>query len=142
MRVNEFLYQVAEMTRQDLPPRWRGFRTRTRFTLIQLYYGKRTIHYEVWVRGSPHHLVEIGLHLESDGATNRAILAFLGRHELELRAELGERIELEQWTKTWARAHQLLPYEKLDAALVKETAAHLAPMIRFLQPLLESLEGQ
>ena len=63
MRVNEFLRLTVENARTKLPPGLRHFRTRTRFTLVQLYYDKRTIHYEVWVRGKER-LIEIGLHCE------------------------------------------------------------------------------
>ncbi len=63
MRVNEFLHLVVDKTRRQLPARLTGFRTRYRFTLVQLYYEKRTIHFEVWVRGKER-LIEIGLHFE------------------------------------------------------------------------------
>ena len=51
MRVNEFLNLVVQETRAQLPSSLRTFHTWKRYTLVQLYYSKRSIHYEVWVRG-------------------------------------------------------------------------------------------
>ncbi len=136
MRVNEFLNLVVENTRQTLPMRLRGFRTRKRFTLVQFYYAKRTIHYEVWVRGKEK-MIEIGLHFESDKATNAELFTYFDARAFEIKEALGDQIEIEQWTSSWARAHQLLPYEKLDAATAQRVSQRLAPMIATLQPMLD-----
>jgi hypothetical protein len=138
MRVNEFLHLVAETTHSQLPARWRGFHTRTRFTLIQLYFAKRTLHYEVWVRGKER-LIEIGLHFESDRATNAALLDYFreaGRL-FEIKAALGDEVEVEQWTASWTRVHELMPYQKLDEATGRAAAERLAKMVKTLQPMLE-----
>ena len=135
MRVNEFLRAVIQETRRQLPPRWRDFDGRARFTLIQLYYTTRSIHYEVWVRGSPR-FIEVGLHCESDRETNARWLEYFRAREFEIRGELGTRVETEQWTESWTRVHQLIPYEKLDVALVTNVATELAKMIVVLQPML------
>src|ERR671937_472645 len=100
MRVNEFLRRVVEETRPRLPGRLRGFRTRRRFTLVQLYYYKRTIHYEVWVRGKER-MIEIGLHFESDKQTNAQLLDFFDARAFEIKDTLGDHIEIEQWTSSW-----------------------------------------
>jgi hypothetical protein len=136
MRVNEFLRLVARDTQTRLPPRWRGFHTRTRFTLVQVYYAKRTLHYEVWVRGKER-LIEIGLHFESDRETNTALLEYFSARAFEIKEALGEAVEVEQWTASWTRVHQLMPYEKLDEATAQVTAQRLAQMIEILQPMLE-----
>ena len=138
MRVNEFLRLVVENTRSRLPARWRNFDGRSRFTLIQIFYSRRTIHYEVWIRGQER-LIEIGLHFESDRATNAALLDYFREapRAFEIKDVLGDQVELEQWTESWTRIHQLLPYTQLDAATAEEVAKHLAPMIVTLQPMLE-----
>ncbi len=138
MRVNEFLHLVAETARSQVPTRWRGFHTRTRFTLIQLYFSKRTIHYEVWVRGKER-LIEVGLHFESDRETNAALLDYFRQvpRAFEIKDTLGEGVEAEQWTQSWTRVHQLLPYTHLDTATADEVAKHLAQMVTALQPMLE-----
>lgn len=138
MRVNEFLRLVAETTRAQLPPLLRHFRGNSRFTLIQLFYDKRTLHYEVRVRG-PERLLEIGLHFESDRETNSRLLDYFcdPTRLFEIKAELGEQVDIEQWTASWTRVHQLMPYEHLDDATARATAERLAQMIVTLQPMLE-----
>ncbi len=136
MRVHEFLDLVAHETRAALPPRFRSFRSHKRYTLIQLSYGRRTIHYELWIRGNVKTL-EIGLHCEADRATNTALLQLLDRNLFEIKEALGEHVEAEQWTNTWTRVHELMPYERLDAATARAAAQRLAAMITVLQPIVE-----
>lgn len=136
MRVNEFHNAVVAATRAQLPPRLRTFRSRKRFTLVQLYYDKRTLHYEVWVRGKER-FIEIGLHFESDRATNAALLGYFSTRVFEIKDALGDAVEVEQWTASWARAHRLMPYTKLDEPTVAQVAKELARMIEVLQPMLE-----
>lgn len=141
MRVNEFLHLVARETKAALPPQLRGFRTWKRYTLIQLYYQQRKIHYEVWVRGGTVHALEIGLHCEADAATNTRLLALLNTHMFEIQDALGGQIEAEQWTKSWTRIHELMPYTKLDEQTGKAAAQRLAAMIGVIQPILEPSAG-
>ena len=136
MRVNEFLRLVVNDTRAQLPSRLRGFHNRYRFTLVQFYYDKRTIHYEVWVRGKER-LIEIGLHCESDKETNSALLDYFSARAFEIKDTLGDQVEIEQWTASWTRTHQLMPYEHLDEATAHAAAQRLAKMIETLQPMLE-----
>lgn len=137
MRVNEFLKLVAEQTRRELPTTYRKFHAWSRFTLIQLYYSKRSIHYEVWVRGGNVRALEIGLHCEADAATNRALLERLDARLFEIKDALGDQIEAEQWTNSWTRVHELMPYASLDEATAAACAIKLAKMIGVLQPLIE-----
>ena len=138
MRVNQFLRLVVERTRQQLPARRRDFDIRARFTLVQLFYARRTVHYEVWVRGQ-NRVIEIGLHFESDRVTNAGLLAYFREapRAFEIKDTLGAEVEAEQWTESWARVHELLPYTQLDAATAEQVANHLAQMIATLQPMLE-----
>lgn len=136
VRVNVFLDGVVASTRARLPPRWRRFRTRKRYTLVQLYFARRTIHYEVWIRGKER-LLEVGLHCESDRETNAALLAHLSSCLFEIKEALGDQVEVEQWTSSWTRAHQLVPYEKLDDATIDVISQRLARMIEVLEPMLE-----
>ena len=138
MRVNDFLELVARETRAQLPARYRKFHTWKRYTLIQLYYSKRAIHYEVWVRGNEIHALEIGLHCEADAATNRALLEKLEARLFEIQDALGAQIEAEQWTKSWTRVHELMPYEKLDEPTADTCAKKLAQLITVIQPMLDS----
>lgn len=139
MRVNDFLRAVIQESRKLLPPQLQNFDGRSRFTLIQIYFNKRSIHYEVWIRGGVK-LIEIGLHCESDSETNSRLLQFFRTRELEIRGELGTQVECERWTKSWTRVHQVIQYRSLDDALVSRVARELANMISVLQPMLDQYE--
>jgi hypothetical protein len=141
MRVNDFLNLVAQHTRAELPASFGRFQTWKRYTLIQIYFSKRSVHYEVWVRGGNVHSLEIGLHCEADAATNRALLETLDAHLFEIKDALGEQIEAEEWTKSWTRVHELMPYEKLDEETAQATGRKLAKMISVIQPLIASGVG-
>jgi hypothetical protein len=137
MRVNDFLNLVAHETHNQLPARWRNFRTWKRYTLIQIFYGRRSIHYEVWVRGGNVHALEIGLHCEADASTNSRLLNLFDARLFEIKDALGDHIEAEQWTKSWTRVHELVPYEKLDEATARQCGVRLAQMIQVLEPMME-----
>jgi hypothetical protein len=139
VRVHDFLRRLVEATRHRLPPEWQDFHHRIRFSLAQLYYTDPRIHFEVWVQGKKNR-VEIGLHLEADKVTNDRLLSHLASRFIEIQAELGPQIELEQWTRTWGRVHQTVPYTRLDEELVQAVADRLAPMIVLLAPMLEERE--
>ena len=47
MRVTDFLQDVAERTRVSLPNGYRDLKSRRRGSLIQFWYYKPQIHYEV-----------------------------------------------------------------------------------------------
>ncbi len=136
MRVNEFLHLTAETARSQLPARRRKFQTRSFYTFIQLYYGKRGLHYEIQIRGQTRQ-IEVGLHFEADHDTNAALLQFFSDHIFEIKDTLGAQVEAEQWTSSWTRIHELVPYTTLDEATAKVIAEHLAQMIECLQPMLE-----
>lgn len=139
MRVHDFLRRVVEATRQQLPPEWQAFHHRLRFSLAQLYYADPRIHFEAWVQGR-NSRVELGLHLEADKATNDRLLSYLASRFIEVQAELGPQVELEQWTRTWGRVHQTVPYTRLDEELVQAVAERLAQMIALLAPMLEEAQ--
>lgn len=135
MRVHEFLQLVAQTARAELKPSLRTFRTWRRYTLVQLYYTRRKIHYEVWVRG-PERKLEIGLHCEADRATNSALLAVCDARLFEIQDALGVPVEAEQWTSTWTRVHLLMPYVKLDEPTAVASGKQLAALINVLEPIV------
>ena len=136
MRVNDFFVAVAQTTRPKLPERYRQFNARSRFTFAQFYFARPSLHYEVWVRGKEK-LIEVGLHFEADRATNAELLDYMLERIFEIKDALGDQVEAEQWTSSWTRVHELVPYQNLDDGTVKKIAERLALAIRTLQPLLE-----
>ena len=139
MRIQQFQVSLVDQTRKQLPRKLRQFDARSFFSLVKLSYGNPRLHYEVWVRGQER-LVEVGLHLEADKATNDALRAYFASRAIEIHAELGPRVEVEQWTNSWSRVHEVVPYTTLDAELVDHLAKKLARMIAVLQPMLDEFE--
>jgi hypothetical protein len=137
MRIQAFQVSLVEQTRAQLPRVRQKFKASSFFTLVKIYYTRPKIHYEVWIRGKEH-LIEVGLHCEADKPTNDALLAYFHMHALEIFAELGARIEIEQWTSAWSRVHEVVPYTTLDADLVDTLARKLARMISVLEPMLDA----
>lgn len=135
MRVHQFLDLVAQETRAALPARYRSFRTWKRYTLIQFFYGRRSIHYEVWIRGKERKL-EIGLHCEADRATNTQLLQVFDARMFEIKDALGEKVEAEQWTTSWTRVHELMPYQTLDETTARAAGQRIAEMITLFEPML------
>ena len=139
MRIQQFQVSLVDQTRKQLPRKLRQFDARSFFSLVKLSYGNPRLHYEVWVRGQER-LIEVGLHLEADKATNDALRAYFASRAIEIHAELGPRVEVEQWTNSWSRVHEVIPYTTLDAELVDHLAKKLARMISVLQPMLDEFE--
>jgi len=137
MRIQQFQVTLVDKTRKQLPRALKNFEPRSFFSIVKLFYRNPKLHYEVWVRGQER-LIEIGLHLEADKSTNDALLTYFNSHALEIHDELGSRIEIEQWTNSWSRVHEVLPYESLNAPLVDQIAVKLAKMIAVLQPMLDA----
>ncbi len=136
MRIQEFQVSLVNKTRKQLSRSLRDPTARSFFSLVQLYYADRKLHYEVWVRG-PERLVEVGLHFEADKETNEQLLAYFDSRGIEIHAELGPRIEIERWTNSWCRVHEVVPYQSLDEELVDLLAEKLARMITVLEPMLK-----
>ena len=137
MRIQQFQVTLVDKTRNRLPRALRNFEPRSFFSIVKLSYRYPKLHYEVWVRGQER-LIEIGLHFEADKLTNDALLAYFESRAIEIHADLGPRVEIERWTNSWSRVHEVVPYESLDADLVDHLSVKLAEMITVLQPILEA----
>lgn len=141
MRVTDFLQGIADHTRQMLPAGYRDFKSRRRGSLIQIWYGRPQIHYEVWVQGQRSR-IEVGLHLESKRPLNDSVLRHLAERFVAVQAELGPAVELEQWTQSWGRVHRFVPYDRLDESLCRTVGDELARMIAVLEPLCAEAMGR
>ncbi len=140
MRIQEFQVTLVNKTRKLLPRKLKDFEPRSFFTIVKLSYKNPRLHYEVWIRGKDEHLIEIGLHFEADKETNDELYAYFDSHAFEVHAELGPRVEIERWTNSWSRVHEVVPYKTLDEELVDVIAKKLAKMISVLQPMLDEFE--
>ncbi len=140
MRIQTFQVSLVDKTRKLLPRKLKNFEPRSFFTIVKLSYKNPRLHYEVWVRGKEERLIEMGLHFEADKETNDALLVYFESRAIEIHAELGPRVEIERWTNSWSRVHEVIPYKTLDEDLVNALAKKLAKMIAVLQPILEEYE--
>lgn len=141
MRIQEFQINLVEKTRKQLPRALRNFEPRSFFSIVKIFYRNPKLHYEVWVRGRER-LIEIGLHFEANKRINDALLAYFNSRSLEIHAELGPRIEIEQWTNSWSRVHEVVRYDSLNVDLADQLSAKLAKMITVLQPMLDAYKKE
>ena len=135
MRPRDFLHALPDAVRPLLAEELAAFRTSTGFSLCQLWYGNRALHYEAWLRAR-HHVVELGLHFEADPLTNARLLAAFRSRERALRRKLGPTVRVEEWDRGWARVWEPLPLAALDAELADRVARRLADFIATCEPLL------
>ena len=140
MRLQHFQVAVVAETKKQLPRALKDFQARTQFTLFKIFYKNPRTHYEVGVRGQER-LIEVGLHFEDEKTKNDALLAHFMERAFEIHAELGPLVEVEQWTNSWARVHEVVPYQSLDAELVRIVAEKLTRMIVMLEPMLRKSRG-
>ena len=136
MRIRDFLLLVYDALPQKLPEALREHRWRVRWSLLQVYFERPVVHYEVWVQRKARR-VEIGLHFEGEQEENYRWAQALAPHALEIQAQLGPGVELEEWTKSWTRLHETLTLRgDLTEELANEVAERVARYIEVLEPIL------
>jgi hypothetical protein len=136
VRIRDFLTLVYDSFARRLPTRYREHQWRIRFSFLQVYFTSPAIHYEVWVQRKTGR-IEIGLHFEGERDENYRWAAALANRALEIQAQLGPEVELEEWTPAWTRLHETKAIDgKLSEALAEEVAARLARYIEALEPVL------
>jgi hypothetical protein len=134
----EFFEVLPVALASRLPVDLRAFHAgRGRGRLLKVHYGDPTIHFEGW-----HHAgagrFEVGLHMESDPATNRRRFGALRARMVEVKGAL-PKAELEPWDRGWCRLYETFRAPVLDGEVVSEAADRLAAYIRVLQPLVEEI---
>ena len=131
-----FLSLVDTALSRRLPKRLRGTRRRPRASVLQVYFARPEVHYEVTVQRNTKSL-EIGLHFEGEREENQSWASALGGRALEIQAQLGPAVELEDWTASWTRLHETRPLaDDLTDELATEIAQRLARFIQVLEPIL------
>ncbi len=136
MRVRDFMSLVLERTTALLPPELRHFNARIRFVWLQLHYWTPKLHYEVWLTRKTGR-IEIGLHFEGERQFSYRWSEVMAARMPEIQARLCPQAELEEWTPSWTRIHQTIPYDPLSEPLADEVARRLAETITVLQPIVE-----
>ncbi|MDO8615618.1 MAG: hypothetical protein Q7T33_07765 [Dehalococcoidia bacterium] len=138
MRVADFMALVQDRALGLLPEELRGCTARIRFVWLQVHYHSPKVHYEVWLTRKTGR-IEIGLHFEGQREFSYRWAELLAPRMPEIQARLGPQVELEEWTASWTRLHQTLPYDPLSEPLADAVAGRLAETITVLQPMVESL---
>ncbi|OGO53115.1 MAG: hypothetical protein A2148_11400 [Chloroflexi bacterium RBG_16_68_14] len=136
MRIRDFLFIVYDALSPRLPEPLREHQWRVRWGLLQVYFESAAVHYEVWVQRKAAR-IEVGLHFETpEREENERWARALAPRALEIQAQLGPGVELEQWTSIWTRLHETLPLTgDLTDELAEEVAGRLARFIQVLEPI-------
>lgn len=136
MRIRDFLTQVYDRIPDELPQSLRDHQWRVRWSLLQVYFGRPAIHYELWVQRKKRR-IEIGLHFECDREESYRWADALAGRAMEIQAQLGPDVELEEWTEKWTRLHETLSLEgDLTEELAVKLARRFARYIEVLEPIL------
>ena len=136
LRVRDFMSLVLERTLELLPAELRGCEAHVRFVWLQLHYWTPKAHYEVWLTRKTGR-IEIGLHFEGEREFSYRWAEVMAARMAEVQARLGPQVDLEEWTPSWTRIHQTIPYDPLSEPLAEEVARRLAETIAVLQPIVE-----
>jgi hypothetical protein len=135
VRIRDFLLAVYDALGARLPKPLRKHEWRVRWSLLQVYFESPNVHYEVWVQKQKKR-IELGLHFEGEQEENYRWAAALGPRALEIQAQLGPSVELEEWTQAWTRLHETITFEgNLTESLAAEIAGRLAQFIEVLEPI-------
>jgi len=138
MRVAEFMSLVQERALALLPEDLRsGVTSRVRSVWFQAWYHSPKVHYEVWLTRKTGR-IEIGLHFEGQRDFSYRWAELMAGHAPEIFGRLGPDVEIEEWTPSWTRIHQTLPYGPLSEPLADEVSRRLSDMIDVLQPIVET----
>lgn len=136
MRIRDFLSRVYDALPGLLAAPYRTHEWRLRWSTLQVYFEKPNVHYEVWVQKSAGR-IELGLHFEAEREESYRWAEALAPRAIEIQAQLGPTVELEEWTASWTRLHETISLEgKLSEELAHEVAERLVRFIEVLEPIL------
>lgn len=141
MKVADFMDLLQDATLKRLPAELRkSCKARVRFVWFQVHFHSPKVHYEVWLTRKTER-IEIGLHFEGPQEFSYAWAACFAEHMAEVQAACGPHYELEEWTQSWARIHETIPYDPLSETLADEVASRLARLISVCEPIVEAERG-
>ena len=135
MQWSELFRLTAGALREDLPAVLRTYHWEPRHGQAKAWYGNPDIHYELWWRGRLH-VLELGLHFESDALTNARLLAAFHARAKEVRRTLGREARIEEWDKGWTRIWEPVSLELADAELRDRVPARFVTYVKTLEPIL------
>ncbi|MGI8586742.1 MAG: hypothetical protein ACR2M0_03525 [Chloroflexia bacterium] len=134
-----FLRRLSDTVRPLLAADPQPLHIQARGRLLKLWFGPdESIHYEVWIHDNLQ-LIELGLHCEADPLRNARIRRQLGFHMFDIKAALGNSVELEEWDRGWVRLYETHPLSPLDEPRLDELARRLATFVTIVQPIYAQL---
>ncbi len=136
LKPRQFLELVAETASGALDGEKPQIRLRS--SLVQLYFESQSQHYEVWLR-RPVGLLELGLHFEGPLEENLRRIDCLIESMPEIVGALGPQVDLEEWTATWSRLHEVQPMPSFDDASAIELGHRVATYVKVLEPIIRPL---
>ncbi len=145
IKVSEFVKQVPQVARGQLPKDLRNFQVFLMPWLSQVYYDDKRLHYEVVKLPSKYgnNRLELGLHFEAkDRALNDSLLAGFDRYIWEVRDALGDDWWAEPWDRGWTKIYTAFDYQVMDDDLLQDTARQLAQAISVMQPIYRRIAGR
>jgi len=135
MQARDFLRRVPAAVRSTLPAELSSFRASEGFSMSQMWYGNRALHYEAWIR-SRLNVIELGLHFEADPLTNARLLAAFQAQRRTVERALGAEARIEPWDKGWARVWEPIALQTLDGDFLSRVASRIAAYVSVLEPVL------
>src|SRR3989442_8912958 len=116
MRVADFMSLVEQRTLALVPEALSQCTSRIRSVWLQVHFHSPKVHYEVWLTRKTGR-IEIGLHFEGPQEFSYRWAERFAEHMPEVQAHCGPQLELEEWTASWARLHETIPYDPPTEAL-------------------------
>jgi len=137
---DQFLRRLPAAIRPHLPPSVaHPWQIHARSRLLKLWSGPEdTIHYEIWVHDG-RQLLELGLHCEAEPARNARIRQGLADYLFDLKAALGNGVELEEWDRGWTRLYETHPLFPLDEPRLEEIAQRTGVFVATVEPLYQEV---
>jgi hypothetical protein len=142
MKVGDFMDVLRSRTMELLPAELRSVcSARVRFVWFQVHFHSPKVHYEVWLARKIER-IEIGLHFEGPHDFSYQWASLIAEHMAEIQSQVGPSYELEEWTASWCRLHETLPYDPPSEVLADEIAHRFARLISVCEPIVAGLRDQ
>lgn len=137
MAVRDFMPLLHDRTLELLPGDLREqCHARARSVWFQIHFHSPKVHYEIWLARKIER-IEIGLHFEGPHDFSYRWAELIAGHMEEIHSAVGPDYELEEWTASWARLHETVPYDPLSTALAEDLATRMSRLIAACQPVIE-----
>ena len=141
MAVRDFMPILHDRTLELLPNDLRrACQARAHSVWFQVHFHSPRVHYEVWLARKIER-IEIGLHFEGQHDFSYLWAERIAGHMEEIQSAIGPDYELEEWTSSWTRLHETVPYDPLSPVLAEEIAHRFARLIAVCQPIIEMERG-